>query len=97
MEEIWRPVVGYEGLYEISNLGNLMRVSTYGSNPKACRKPRAAAHKKGYRCFHMCKDGVSKYRLAHLMVWAAFKGPVPDGFEVNHENGDMAAYIVYVG
>lgn len=29
MEEIWRPVVGYEGLYEVSNLG---QVQGYGSD-----------------------------------------------------------------
>lgn len=86
MEEIWRHVVGYEGFYEISNLGNLVRVSTYGG--KTCRKPRAAAHKKGYRCFHMCANGVRKYRLAHIMVWEAFKGRVPDGLELNHCNSD---------
>ena len=86
MEEIWRPVVGYEGFYEISNLGNLVRVSTLGKKP--CRKPRAFAVKKGYRAFHMCAKGVRKYRLAHIMVWEAFYGSIPKGVEMNHKNGD---------
>jgi HNH endonuclease/NUMOD4 motif len=88
MIEVWRPVVGYEGLYEISNLGNLVRVSTYGKNPRSCRKPRAKSLKKGYRTFHMCANGVSKYRYAHVMVWEAFEGPVPDGLELNHKDRD---------
>ncbi len=86
MQETWRPVVGYERFYEISNLGNLVRVATLGGKP--CRKPRAKAIKNGYRSFHMCANGVRKYRLAHIMVWEAFKGPIPDGLEVNHDNGD---------
>lgn len=28
MEEIWKPVVGYEGLYEVSNLGRVKAVKT---------------------------------------------------------------------
>jgi hypothetical protein len=36
----------------------------------------------------MSKDGISKYRLAHILVWKTFKGPIPDGIDINHENGD---------
>jgi len=91
MLETWRPVVGYEGFYEISNLGNLVRVSTYGGKPR--RKPRAFALKGGrdsggYRAFHLCANGIRKYRFAHIMVWEAFKCPIPEGFEVNHKDGD---------
>ena len=86
MDEVWRPVFGYEGLYEISNLGNLMRVSTYGGKPR--RKPRAKAIKGGYRCFHLCSAGIRKYRPAHIMVWQSFVGPVPEGLEINHKDGD---------
>lgn len=86
MAEIWRSVVGYEGLYEISNLGNLVRISTFGGKPR--RKLRAYALKKGYRSYHMCANGVRKYRLAHIMVWQSFYGPIPYGVELNHKNGD---------
>lgn len=88
MGEEWKPCFGYEDCYAISNLGRLARTATYGRNPKSCWKIRAPAIKKGYRSFHMCKDGISKYRLAHLLVWQTFKGPIPDSLEVNHMNGD---------
>jgi hypothetical protein len=88
MIEEWKPCVGYEDCYAISNLGRLARTATYGRNPKPCWKIRAPALKKGYRTFHMCKDGIAKYRLAHILVWMTFKGPVPDGLEVNHMNGN---------
>lgn len=32
MEEIWRPVVGYEGLYEVSNLGRLKSLARVVNN-----------------------------------------------------------------
>jgi hypothetical protein len=88
MLEQWKPVVGYEDCYSISDQGHLARTSTYGDNAKPCWKIRAPALKTGYRSYHMCKNGVRKYRLAHIMVWEAFKGPIPAGLEVNHENGD---------
>lgn len=88
MPEEWRPCAGYEDCYAISNLGRLARTATYGRNPKPCWKIRAPALKKGYRTYHMCKNGISKYRLAHLLVWRSFKGPIPDGLEVNHKNGN---------
>jgi hypothetical protein len=88
IEEVWKPCAGYEDCYAISNFGRLARTATYGRNPKQCWKIRAPALKKGYRTYHMCKDGVRKYRLAHVLVWTTFKGPVPDGLEINHMNGD---------
>ena len=88
MVEQWKPVVGYDDCYSISDLGRMARTSTYGRDPRPCWKIRAPALKNGYRSFHMCKDGVRKYRLAHIMVWEAFKGPIPPGMDVNHKNGD---------
>src|SRR5579872_5479667 len=86
MREVWKPCAGYETRYSISDHGRLARTSTYGG--RACWKLRVTALKKGYRVFHMCQDGVAKYRYAHLIVWITFKGPIPNGLEVNHKNGD---------
>jgi hypothetical protein len=88
MAEKWKPCAGYEDCYSISNLGRLARTATYGRNPKPCFKIRVPALKMGYRSYHMCKDGIKKYRLAHLLVWQSFKGPIPEGREVNHKNGN---------
>lgn len=87
-DEQWKPCLGYEDCYAISDLGRLVRTATYGRNPKPCWKIRAPALKKGYRSFHMCRDGISQYRLAHVLVWTTFKGPVPEGLEINHKDGD---------
>lgn len=86
-KERWLPVVGYEDCYQISDQGRLARVAGYGNAKTPCWKLRAPAFKNGYTCFHMCQDGIRKYRLAHIMVWEAFSGPIPDGKELNHKNG----------
>jgi hypothetical protein len=85
-DELWMPVVGYEDCYSISNRGRLARTATLGGKP--CWKIRAPSWANGYRRFHMCKNGVRKYRLAHLMVWKAFMGPIPEDLDVNHKNGN---------
>jgi hypothetical protein len=88
MTERWKPVPGYEDCYSISDLGRLARTATYGAKPKHCWKIRAPALKNGYRSYHMCRDGIRKYQLAHVMVWRAFKGPIPNNREVNHKDGN---------
>jgi hypothetical protein len=86
-KERWRPVVGYEDCYKISDGGRLARIAGYGNAKTPCWKIRAPAFKTGYTCFHMCRNGVRKYRTAHVMVWEAFRGPIPKGKELNHKNG----------
>lgn len=88
MSEEWKPCADYEDCYAISDLGRLARTATYGRNPKSCWKLRVPALKNGYRTYHMCKDGVRKYRLAHILVWTTFKGSIPDSIDVNHKDGD---------
>lgn len=82
----WRPVVGYEECYAVSDEGFVVRTATYGRDPKPCWKPKTPRLKRGYSAFHLSKDGVKKDVLGHLMVWNAFFGPIPDGFEINHIN-----------
>lgn len=48
-------------------------------------KPRGYVTEYGYRRF-MCKDRV--LRFEHVLVWEKHFGPVPDGYEIHHINGD---------
>lgn len=80
----YRPVIGYEGCYVISDDGQVIRMATYGSKPRQCWKPLALRPKHGYITFHLCKNGIRKDPLAHILVWEAFCGPIPDGLEINH-------------
>lgn len=80
--EIWKPVVGYEAEYEVSNIGRVRRIKT-----GRVLKPRITPH--GYNRVVLSK-GEAKHALVHRLVLAAFCGPRPDGMESCHGNGDRA-------
>lgn len=83
--ERWLPVVGYEGFYEVSDLGrvrSLRRMTTKGMQGGRVRKPQPAG--KGYLSVTLSMRGVIKAQYVHQMVLAAFIGPCPEGMEVLH-------------
>lgn len=79
--ELWKPVKGYEGLYEISSYGNVS--SNHGKTSKIL------AHRKdkyGYVHYNLCKNGIVTDVKAHRLVAQAFI-PNPDNLEtVNHKD-----------
>lgn len=82
-QEEWRPVVGYEGLYEVSTLGRVRRIAAaMGTWPYRVLRPQA--DQKGYIRVCLCKDGRQRTTAVHIMVAQAFLGPRPPGTEVNH-------------
>ena len=77
MIEIFKDIKGYEGKYQISNLGNV-----YSCNKRDLLIPDT--NKDGYFRYHLYKDGKCKKCLAHRLVAEAFI-PNPDNLEcVNH-------------
>jgi hypothetical protein len=89
--EIWKDVAGYEGLYQVSNLGNVRSVDKYTSNRFATRFwPSKALKLKntrfGYVVANLSKEGKLKNVFVHRIVCAAFIGDHPNK-QVNHING----------
>lgn len=84
MAERWLPVVGYEGLYEVSDLG---RVRSYARSSV----PRIRKLGRHSRTFHpkvtLHREGFRKTCPIHQLVAKAFMGPCPEGREVRHRNG----------
>lgn len=71
MTEVWKPVKGYEGLYEVSNLGrvkSLPRTTTKGGLMSL--KPNMH----GYVCVQLSKNGVIEMKRVHILVMEAFRG-----------------------
>jgi hypothetical protein len=88
----WRPVVGYEGRYEVSDVGALRSLSRlvrvrHGTRMVVGRELVAGLMNAGYLVCALQADNVSAMRLVHRVVAAAFIGPCPPGHEVNHKNG----------
>lgn len=99
--EEWRPVTGYEGLYEVSSLGRVRRTAPtragrshpgriITANPSARNRHRQVA---------LHRNGTCKVTRVHQLVAAAFLGPCPPGHVVAFRNNDptdvAAANLVY--
>ena len=82
MGEIWKPIKGFEGIYEVSNLGNVR-------NAKGrTRKPFLIP--KGYLMIDLFRNRERTHARVNRLVADAFV-PNPDNKpEVNHKNGDKA-------
>lgn len=80
-EETWKDVVGYEGLYRVSDWG---RVMSLWFGKRKILKP--GKEKTGYLSVQLCKDGKQTTSLIHRLVVTSFIGPIPSGMVVNHLN-----------
>lgn len=90
--EEWRPVVGYEGVYEVSDRGrvrSLPRTDARGRWRKGCVL-RPGISGGGYLQVNLWIDRGHVPRKVHHLVLGAFVGPRPDGHETNHKNGRKA-------
>lgn len=91
--EIWKPVEGYEGYYEVSNLGRIKSVERYvkqGNSTRHVKETIKAVHinKYGYPCVTLCKDRKSNSITIHTILAKAFI-PNPEGKSaIDHINTD---------
>lgn len=94
MQEEWRQVVGWEGLYEISNLGKVRSIKRSIKNNLGFRsigggEVKPFLHKgNGYLSVNFTADGNRKQLLLHRLVLEAFVGPCPKGMEGCHNDGN---------
>jgi hypothetical protein len=88
-DEEWRSVVGWEGLYDVSNLGRVKRTAPArnGHAPGACLRPPLDSS--GYQHVTLYRPGEQRvFRKVHVIVALAFLGPRPPGLQVNHMDGN---------
>lgn len=84
MAEIWKDVVGYQGLYEVSDYGNVRNVLKNGKLLKL------TLHSCGYLSVNLCKRHVRKDYRVHRIVAEAFI-PNPRHLpEINHKDENKA-------
>jgi hypothetical protein len=83
--EIWLPVVGYEGIYSVSNRGRVRR--DLANRGTKAGNILAQAIKNGYPMVSLWREGHRRNHLMHIVVAEAFVGPRLLGFDVNHKDG----------
>lgn len=92
--EIWKNVVGYEGLYHVSDFGNVKRLEQRRSNiltrgisiyKEKTLKP--TLYSNGYLFVDLCKNGTKKSTSIHRIVAISFIQNPENKPQVNHKNG----------
>lgn len=84
MKEIWLPVNGYEGLYEVSNFGRILSLPRKFASYKVLKPVMA---KCGYMVVCLHKNKKQKNHYIHSLVLNAFLGN-KIGYQCNHKNAD---------
>lgn len=85
--EVWLPVPGSDGVYEVSSLGRVRR-SVGGSNRTyPGRIVKSSDHRSGYKYVRINFGGKKHSCRIHTLVALAFLGPKPEGLQVNHKDG----------
>lgn len=92
--EKWLPVVGYEGVYDVSDLGRVRSLDRTDSRGHRIRGrllklvSKAETGPDSRQTVSIHWGGVQRTRLVHHLVLEAFIGPRPDGMEACHGDGD---------
>ena len=88
--EVWKDVVGYEGLYQVSNLGNVKSLPKHKgcgvgyTQPERILRNSCNGH---YLFVYLSKDHKQKMHYVHRLVAQAFIPNPENKREVNHING----------
>ena len=88
--EEWRPIPGYEGIYDASNHGRVYSLPRCDNLGRRVRGRILKQHKDrdGRMRVGLWSNNRNHTRQVHQLVAAAFLGPCPEGMEVRHLDGD---------
>lgn len=82
--EVWKDIEGYEGIYQISNLGNVLSLNYCLRGYSKCLTPKI--NKKGYSWVELRKNGTRQQVLLHRLVAQAFLENPNNYPIVNHKD-----------
>lgn len=85
-QEVWSPVLGFEGLYEVSTHGRVR--SLHKRHLGNGLILRLKTDRYGYKAVRLSRPEGHSDRLVHSLVAEAFIGKRPAGKQVAHANGD---------
>lgn len=80
INELWKPIEGYEEEYEISNMGRIRSLTPqyYG------RIMKLEMDRSDYYVIRLVKFGVARKFAVHRLVYSNWKEDIPDGYVVHH-------------
>ena len=84
--EVWKDIVGYEGLYKVSDKGNIYSVERIGSqgNKWGGITLKPAITRTGYLQVQLYKNGIMERNYVHRIVAEAFITNPNNHPEINH-------------
>lgn len=84
--ELWKPVEGFEGLYEVSNYGEVKSLERLDSRGRKVKEKLLSPGKteNGYLFVNLSKNGIEKPVGIHRLVYSTFVGEIPPKWDVNH-------------
>ena len=83
--ETWEDVIGFEGLYQVSDMG---RVKSFYHDKVNGRLMQPSHDTKDYLIVTLYRDGKRQTMTVHRLVAERFLGPAPSPkHEINHKNG----------
>lgn len=95
--EVWKDVVGYEGVYQVSNFGRVKRIGKYRNQVKEWQSDKIlklAKKNNGYLFCQLSKDNKTKPKMVHRLVAEAFIVNPDNKPTVNHIDGNRENNIV---
>ncbi len=87
--ELWKPIIGYETDYEVSNHGRVRRISS-GSNNAQPGRILGTYNGHGYLNTTLCSQGQVRRFRTHVLVARAFVLNPESKPQVNHKDGNKA-------
>lgn len=100
MEEIWKDVVGYEGLYQVSNLGRVRSLDRVVKSRNGFRtiKGHILSNCFDGRYYHvtLTKGKRQSIKLVHRLVATAFIPNISNKETVNHKDGNKLNNFVFI-
>ncbi len=101
MKEIWKDIEGYEGLYQVSNLGRVKSLKSYKNGKNGIKIPKqekilknSLVKRTGYYRVSLSRNGAFISQQVHRLVAKAFI-PNPAGYsQINHKDENKSNNVV---
>ena len=91
-KEEWKDIKGFEGLYQVSNLGRVKSLKRFKKGKNDSSIPvkekilKPGISHNGYYLVCLHKQSTQKNYYIHRLVFEAFNGQIPENMQVNHIN-----------